>query len=406
MLILFFMCTIPMYYLYDGWITLGGFGLMYSYLAGIAFIFICFWRFLIWPDMDRAAYIGKLALIAASPYLFSLLWSMGLWVFNLAEFRIITRGLFFPVYQLIAITVGACAVYCFGHRGAYYMLASLAAAILLIAGGQILQGGVREFFYEYAVLIKSGSKLTGPMMKAVEKASLIHGLGLFLLYLLLQKRHKARNFFLALCCLPLFLMGYKRSAILALFSSAAVAVIFMVFPKQWKRKAASALSVLLVAGGLIYLWLIFSGLLETISNFANIDSMGRIEMYRVMKEYCRFSPAYLGRGMGFVSYMIGRGLIDVGYQFAGDIHNDMLRQYIELGMAGFLLWGFFYFIYKVRGFLKYAGTDCACFAAACSVYCFVCYLTENMYYRFSANSALAVVLLAYAAEYGRRKDTE
>ena len=75
-------------------------------------------------------------------------------------------------------------------------------------------------------------------------------------------------------------------------------------------------------------------------------------------------------------------------------------------MAGFLLWGFFYFIYKVRGFLKYAGTDCACFAAACSVYCFVCYLTENMYYRFSANSALAVVLLAYAAEYGRRKDTE
>lgn len=394
MRILFFLCMIPMYCFYDGSISIGGFGFMYSYLFGALFIFITFWHFLIRPDVDRVLFVGKASLVLMAPYLFSLVWSMGLWVFNLSQIRLITRGVFFPVYQLIAIGVGASSVYCFGGKGIFYQFAALVASYVILAAYQAVQGGIGEFLSEYLILLQSGSTLTGPLMKEMEKASLGHGFAVFLLYFLVTREDREKKIVIFLVCLPLFLMGFKRSALLGLLA-AAVVCIFMRIVRTRKSQMALIISSILAISSLLYIWMIFSGALDALAQVVRIDSMGRLEIYDVMKDYCSFSLGYLGRGLGFVSYMIGRGLIDVGYDFAGDIHNDIFRQFIELGMIGFCCWNFSYFVLRVKAFLK-VDSWCGEFALACSVYCFVCYLTENMYYRFSTNTALAAVLLSYA----------
>ena len=404
MKILFFLCTIPMYCFYDGSISIGGFGFMYSYLFGLLFIFLTFWHFLLHPDTDRAIFVGKASAVLMFPYLFSIAWSMSLWVFNLSQIRMITRGLFFPVYQLIAIGVGASAVYCFGGKGIFYQFASMTVSYLILAAYQAAQGGIGEFLYEYVVLLQSGATLTGPLMKEMEKASLGHGFGLFLLYFLVTEGARKRKLLLFLRTLPLFFMGYKRSALFGLLAAVAVSV-FVGRIKEQKSQAVLAFSVALSAAGLLYIWSIFSGTLDALAEVVRIDSMGRLEIYDTMKEYCSFSLGYLGKGLGFVSYMIGRGLIDVGYEFAGDIHNDMFRQFIELGMIGFCLWSLSYFVFRVKVLSK-IDVWCGRFTLVCSIYCFVCYLTENMYYRFSTNTVLAVGLLSYAlARYeSRRKE--
>lgn len=378
---------------------------MYCYMAACLFILIAFGYFLVQPDIDRIKEIGSYIIILSLPYLLSMFYSLVLWTINLTSMRIMIRGFMWPAYQLIAILMAASAIYCFGKDGVYYQLIAYFAGYVLNFV-QIIRssGGIGDFISEYVVLITSAGNDTGRMMHQVETMAYAHGMGIFLLFLVLTWKENKKNKWFFIPTLFFFLSGFKRSAMLGLLAAAVVTLLCYLFPKSIRKKTACFLCLLMGIGGILYIGILSSNDADMIIETLGINTMGRSEIYSMMRAFYEFSLVYLGKGLGYISYSIGSGLIDVGSLSRGDIHNDLLRQYIELGMMGYVVWLLTFYYWRVKEFIKKTDTKVGIFVLSCLGYCFACYMTENMYYRYTANLALNVVILSYA--YGRKKKAE
>jgi len=399
----YFACSIPMYYCYSGGFAAGGFTVMYCYLAALIFVLFTFGYFLVSPDVERMAGVLRFTGILCLPYLLTMLYSLTVWTLNLTEPRVMIRGFFWPMYQILAILMAASAVYCFGRMGAYYQLSALLAACALLLIGFAREGGPGQLLYELWRVLATFSKETGPILFQLERVAYAHGMGVFLLYLFFTWKENRINRWFLLPVVFFFCAGLKRSALLGLAAAFAAVVMAKGLSREGKGKFVLFLGGAMAAAGFLYVWAISSRVFDMAVELLGINTMGRSEIYRIMRDYYDFSPAFWGKGLGFVSYSIGQGLIDIGNTSRGDIHNDILRQYIELGMFGFLIWLGTFFPWRIRAFLKRVDVRHGMFAAALSSYCLVCYMTENMYYRFNTGLAIAVVILSYAVQREEQK---
>ena len=397
--LIYMACCILMYFLHEGGITIAGINFMYYYLMaliGVVFVFGCF---LVNPDVGRLLVAGRYVLILASPYLFSMFYSMLIWILTLTPFRVMLRGFFQPSYQILAICMAAAAVYLFGEKGVYYQLAGLFAGYLLIFAQLIASGGgVGNFIREYIQLIVTRGSVLGPMMESIEDMAYAHGMGFFILFLVFTWKENQYNLLFLIPALMFFMSGYKRSALLGWVLAFAFFVMCRVVPKGIRKAAVILGGMFLAIGGIIYIWLLAKGLVDLIFEKIGVDSMGRSEIYNAMRPYYEFTPVYLGKGLGYVNYSIGAGLINVGNEMRGDIHNDLLRQYIELGMVGYFIWLALFCVWRLKELMKRADVQLGLFALMSFAYAFGCYATENMYYRFNTTLAFGAVLLSYAVQ--------
>lgn len=400
----YFLCSIPMYYLYTGGFTVAGFNFLYCYLAAIAFVFIAFAYFLVIPDIERMIKVLKYVGILCVPYFLTIICSLVVWTLNLTGLRVMIRGFFWPSYQILAIFMAGACVYCFGEEGIYYQLLALFAAYALFFLELIKEGGVGQVLYEYLRLIVTTGHETGPLMTKLERIAYAHGMGIFFLYLVytLKENRKSRWFILPAGLL--FLSGFKRSGILGI----AVGLALMGFARWLNQTGKKALAVFvgiaMIAGGMAYIWLLSYNIMDILTERFGINTMGRSEIYSVMRQYYDFSPTFWGKGLGYVSYSISKGIIKVGGTGRGDIHNDILRQYIELGMFGFVIWLWSFFHWRIKVFMEQVDIRCGYFVLVVLGYCYTCYMTENMYYRFNAGLAIAVVILSYAMQREEQKE--
>lgn len=400
----YFACSIPMYYFYTGSIPAGGFNFLYCYLAAIAFIVITFAYFLVVPDVERMSKVLKYAGIMSVPYILTMIYSLFVWTMNLTPLRIMIRGFFWPTYQLIAIFMAASAVYCFGKKGLYYQLAALFTAYVLFFIGLIQEGGVAQLCSEYWRLLVTASEETGPLLAQLEKIAYAHGMGIFLIYLVFTWKENRENKWFFIPALFFFSAGLKRSALLGMAVGFVVAMVTRWLSQRGKRSFAYVSGVIMLIVGLVYIWGLSVNIVDLVTERFHINTMGRSEIYSVMRNYYDFSVTFWGKGLGYVSYSISTGLIDVGNQFRGDIHNDMLRQYIELGMFGFVMWLWSFFYWRIKRFMEGVDVRQGTLVLIVFVYCFICYMTENMYYRFNTGLALAVVILSYAVQREEQKE--
>ncbi len=400
----YFACSIPMYYLYTGGFTVAGFNFLYCYLAAVAFVFIAFGYFLVIPDVDRMVKVLKYIGILCVPYLLTIICSLVVWTLNLTGLRVMIRGFFWPSYQMLAIFMAGAAVYCFGEEGIYYQLTALFAAYALFFLELIKEGGAGQVLYEYWRLIATAAKETGPLMTKLERIAYAHGMGIFFLYLVFTLKENKKSRFFLLPAGLLFLSGFKRSGILGMAVGLGLILIAGRFNQAGKKAFAIFVGIAMVAGGILYIWLLSYNIVDILAERFGINTMGRSEIYGVMRQYYDFSVTFWGRGLGYVSYSISKGLIKVGGSGRGDIHNDILRQYIELGMFGFVLWLWSFFHWRIKMFMEQVDIQCGIFALVALGYCYTCYMTENMYYRFNAGLALAVVILSYALQREEKKE--
>lgn len=394
----YFACSIPMYYFYNSYVRIAGINFAYYYIAAIVFALITFISFLIEPDIDRMIKVLKYMMILAVPYLVTLLYSFLIWTLNLTPFRVMLRGFFWPVYQLIAICMAACAVYCFGKKGVYYQLTACIAAYILFFLGFIREYGFDAFISQYVELVMSLTNQTGDIMAQIERIAYAHGMGIFLIYLIFTMRTNRKNVWFLIPTLLCFLSGLKRSAMLALAVCALVALLCCFLREKSVRKIFVLSGVLMIALGFCYIWMLSGGKVNELFARFEINSMGREEIYTAIRDFYSFSITYIGKGLGYISYNVGSGLINVGNSSRGDIHNDFLRQYIELGMVGFFVWLYLFFYWRMKKLADKVDVRVGIFALCCLSYCFTCYLTENMYYRYTANLALNVVIMSYALQ--------
>ncbi len=393
--------AIPMFYLPEQGFFIGSFGVEYKHLLGIGIIMLAVLHFLISADLRSAIRCGQDALVMARPYLWTLAYSLVFWVITMAGFRVMTKGTFLIVYQLIAILAAAGTLYMFGSKGIYLQMLALAATSVLLVIDQIGQVGLGEFLRQYFVNITTFTSSSGTVMRFFEKQGHTYATGIFLVYFLLTAKEKRIHLLWAAVCFLLFFLGLKRSVFLGICVSLIFGLLILRAKKPTKWILPVSIALMLLTMGYI-VW-VYYGMFDWLESIG-IPTNGRSWLYARIRSFYNLSPAYFGKGAGFVATAFSNGVFDVSEYGAriGDIHNDYLRQYIEYGLWGYLIWIWLYTAGRARHFF-HTGTDLvekrrgAITFALIMITC-VTFMTENTLYLYYSTIALSTAVMGYQHE--------
>ena len=150
--------------------------------------------------------------------------------------------------------------------------------------------------------------------------------GAFFIYYAYKKR-----WWFCLIAAPLMYLTDKRIVVLAVLAAIFVQLFLWIFRND-KRIAIGVWSVSGIAINL-YLWLIYSGTLETFCKGVGINTNGRVKMYGAVMEWFADPFFTAGNGLGIVEMLLDAWNIE---KFS-NLHNDLLKFYLELGFAGLIL---------------------------------------------------------------------
>lgn len=393
--------AIPMFCLPKEGFFIASFGVEYKYLLGIGIIALALLHFLISADLRSAIRCGQDSLVMARPYLWTLAYSLVFWVVTLAGFRVMTKGTFYIVYQLIAIFAAAGTVYMFGSRAVYLQVLAMTATLAILAVQQVGQVGLGEFLRQYVYGFTTFSSNAGDAMRTFETKGYCYVVGFYLVYFLMTAREKRANIFWAAVSLLMFFLGMKRSVVLGVL----VALVFGLVisrarkPEKWVKPVA-LISIGLVLGYIVW---VYNGLFDWLEAIG-ITTSGRNWLYGRIRDFYHMSPVYFGKGAGFVATAFSNGVFDLSEYGVriGEIHNEYLRQYIEYGFWGFIIWVWLYTANRVKYFFHTASDaperrhGVIAFALV-MVNC-VMFLTENSLYYFYTTMALSTMIMGYRHE--------
>lgn len=244
---------------------------------------------------------------------------------------------------------------------------------------------------------------TGPIMKSFEVLGYSYALGLFLVYFFLNRRESEKYVGLAVLSTACFLLGLKRSVLLAVVVACAAGIILNRMPGRFGRRISAAVCWIGIGAAVCYVAACSRGLFHWLEAMG-INTNSRIDVLDYFRPYYEMSPGFLGHGAGFVSGMMASGELTVnvnGYIF-GDIHNDFLRQYIELGAFGFCIWLWLFLNVRVKYFFHKEWSDLGCRHGILS-FCFiltvfVTFMTENAYYHYYTTLSMSVMIMAFGYE--------
>lgn len=378
----------------DSGIKVGGVTVLYCYLLGMGIIFLGAVSFLFRPQVERMLLVGRYSLGLAFPYLFSVFFSMIVWVIDWSEPSIMRRGIFYALYQIIAVLVAMATLYLFGEKGILFNFGAMALANTITMLEVIRAGGAGEFFRQFIELMISFADRTGDLMIQMEGTNLPYSFGAFFVFFLLTVTVKKKRywFYMALS-LFFFLVSFKRSALLALGVSLMLGLLLKFFRKIDLKFALNICEWVLVVIAVFYVWMIRSGWLDLLTAEAGVNTNARDLMYDGLAAYYSFGPFYLGKGLGWTTRMLQTGGIQLAVEVT-DLHNDFLRQYIELGFWGYLLWLISMNVGRVRMFQK-KNIKLGAMALCMAVFWFCTYLTENTYNLFPSNITMALLMAGW-----------
>lgn len=188
----------------------------------------------------------------------------------------------------------------------------------------------------------------------------VHPIGLalplFLIFFLFRyyqdKVHLKWTFWIGV--LYTFMCG-KRIALLG------IVVVFILYhilsktSKKFEKKQLNFFMLLFFILAFVYLLLVKYDIIESLAHIAGIDTMSRVETWDALKTQYHISPLFLGNGVGFSTYYLHNidGVYIYGYiNKVGDVHNDILKTYIDAGFLMFIFYMWFLFISNLRFFLR------------------------------------------------------
>lgn len=190
--------------------------------------------------------------------------------------------------------------------------------------------------------------------------------GIFVIYFAYTKEWKR------FCIAVLFVFfAEKRIALLAV--GVTLFVMWIVWLFQKNIKLVLAIWGAIIGGVYGYLYVIYSGIMDRFCWGANINTNGRVEIYERMAEEFEFSPKYFGSGLGVVENLLKYWNISA----FSNLHNDLLKFYIELGFWGLL---FFLISYGIMFYLtkQWVGKSAMYFLLGIEVYSILLFATDNV----------------------------
>lgn len=166
-------------------------------------------------------------------------------------------------------------------------------------------------------------------------------------------------------------IGNKRIVLAAIELSLAIMLVVWLF--QMNKKLVYIIWGAITAGVYGYLIYIYSGAVNFWSEVFNLNSNGRLKIYaRVINQY-EFSPGYWGKGLGVIENLLECWNIET---FA-NLHNDLLKFYIELGFWGLVVYLLSYYLMFILA-ERNAGKTVLCYLLGIMVYTVVLLATDNV----------------------------
>lgn len=190
--------------------------------------------------------------------------------------------------------------------------------------------------------------------------------GAFFLYYIFKKR-----WFWAVLSFALMCNGDKRITVLATACSLLILGVLWLF--RYNEKLIYAVWGMTIGAIISYIYLICSGTLRYYSEGLGINTNGRMVMYDRMLEYFRGSKMFLGQGLGIVE----ENLQYWNISSFGNLHNDLLKFYFELGIIGLFIFlmsygVMFFFVKRTSGKAEMA------FMLSVTMYSMILFTTDNV----------------------------
>ena len=391
----FLAVAVLMYYFLTETINLGIF-VTYRHAFALVLFVSALISFLYKPNIARSAAAIKSTLVYCIPLIVTLVASLFIWFVEKVDTQVISRGLsgLFIYSNMLSFTLAAVAfLYIFGEKGIWYNLLAILISNILIICTVIIQNGVGVFFSEFVTLIVTFAAKTGDVIVQAEIHELAFCLGAYLIYMLLKPKKNIVFFILLGLTIFCFLAAFKRIGMIAI----AVALFFgwlLKFIAKFKKSTAKNLTVIfsvILAAILVGYVAIIKLDVFTLLEQAGIETSGRVEVYKAVDKFYEFSPEFLGKGIGFLTYQLSTNM-NVG---VSSVHNDFLQYFIDLGFWGYILWLVSMTIVRVSFFGKDGKVDNAIIAFALTVYLVIVSSTDNTMNYPLLTTVIAIIMIGH-----------
>lgn len=326
-----------------------------------------------------------------------IVWSIFLWIINLESISFIMRGTTKFMYQFLVLLIIFAEVYMFGERAIFTVLYGLAlanSAMLLI---NLASYGPSESISSVTAMFMGADRQEG-FARAMEIHDITFAYGFFIIYLLFFAQHNKER----LVCLGIsifyFILGWKRIAMVALPVSIVLALILGRMKSESRITLMKVLAVFLVGLSFAYIVIVRMGIFKMLTEYFNLDTMGRNEVYDYIQKYYKISVGFIGYGFEYTTVLLQQIATANPEAKIGVValHNNILTVYIELGFAGFWAWSLYTLVFQLRWMINHWGEKVGMLFFLCEIYVFITYMTDNTLYYFYTSLALHLIPAAYA----------
>lgn len=304
----------------------------------------------------------------------------------------------------IPTALAICSLYLFKEKAFKYISIALVGSWILSVTVSTITKGFQIF--PYAIIqgyIDPLYKTPGIQGNSLELHDLVVAAGYILVFYIFAQKKLTKLDFLFLSTVPvIMLLGIKRISIvgLILVTIFHIAIRWFSEKKQYKICLIAGCAGFLFCFFFIY-WMSIPGAFSEFVKENEINTMGRVYLYKAIMQHAEFSPSFLGIGR-HVAVRVMRDQ-HTYLKYIG-VHSDIIKMFVENGFIIFGLWLWYYLINVTRQYKNRFGFKEAIFYFGLTVYTFTLYLADNTEVYFISQLFSIITPMAYALS--RRKKEE
>lgn len=388
-----FLLLTGIFYFYNNYITIGGFGVGYQYIGCILIVGIGFCVFLIIPDLSYFRDSAKAAGVLMLSYFVAMISSAIVWIFTFSPIRQMISGFFEPAYMMLCVACVMALAYILREKMVTYTFWALTTAFFALLVPRIIVFGIPEYIRRLIAYLQSeGMEGNGI---SLEDTSFAYLYVFFAIYFLFHwKEYPVWKRLIGMFIIMFaFMNTFKRSGVLALAVGFSIAFVYSRLGESARKYFLNFIMVAFIFAAFLYIPFVRYGLFNRIAEALQLRTSHRNEIYAFYSQYYEFGLDYLGRGLGWIQRLRHQIEYLSNGQIAINVHCDYVYYYIELGFWGYLFWMISAFPWVVKWAVKGKCVKKDATVLGTGVAFAMLRLTENISFLYSAVLGFSVIIM-------------